>query len=235
MGKRTNHYAKEDEKFVKTTIVYIEINPDGNTGTLYYDKDLKNPVYKDELEDLYLDGIEPFILDAMRGRTYLKPLFCTVDGISVINVSGPCMVYATKRPVEVNESNAFFYLEKMTLDGFENLDGETLNGVSNTIVYRNKNRDFEQPITPKTPLVAGETYIVNWDGTGYECVLEGAEGGFYLGLDYYSGDQSKDYPFGIWFAEKYDEAQGITVPTDIKIVFATTPETSHTISIYKMK
>lgn len=231
MSKRTNHYATADTKYVKTTILYGDDN-----ARAFYDEECTEPVYSDEAVDLFLDGV--VLNDSTYGIYHsIQSLSKNHDKLYSFAYSGGGYINTTKRPVEVNESNAIFYLEKMTLGGFDNSNGDTLIAPSgeNVPVYRNGNRDFEQPITPTIPMMREETYIVNWDGTEYECVMSTDEGGYYLGANYYGISYNGTYPFGIWFAEKYDEAQGITVPTDINVVFAMTPETSHTISIYKMK
>ena len=59
MSKRDNHYATADEKFVKRVILYGKVedpDDDQTANALYYDKNFENPVYNDEVEDLFLDG-----------------------------------------------------------------------------------------------------------------------------------------------------------------------------------
>lgn len=92
MIKRHNHYAKADEKFIKTTILYVGPSGDSPEPWLYYDKDFKDPVYVDELEDLYLDGVEVYVISQMDSSqtAYIKPLMCVVDlgKIGVMDPSG---------------------------------------------------------------------------------------------------------------------------------------------------
>lgn len=93
MTKRTNHYATSDEKFVKTTILYMGPSGDSPEPWLYYDKDFKDPVYVDELEDLYLDGVEVYTITQMDSsqKAYLKPLICVVD-LGKIGVMGDAQI-----------------------------------------------------------------------------------------------------------------------------------------------
>lgn len=61
MGIRENHYATSEEKFVHTTFLYGKIKSGGfgsDTAihAAYYDKNFENPVYKDEMKELFLDG-----------------------------------------------------------------------------------------------------------------------------------------------------------------------------------
>lgn len=64
MGIRENHYATSEEKFVHTTILYGKLKSggfdnDNDTAihAVYYDKNFENPVYKDEMKELFLDGV----------------------------------------------------------------------------------------------------------------------------------------------------------------------------------
>lgn len=59
MIKKEHIYAKADEKFVKTTVLYAN-----SSKVLFYDKEAKlDKVKKDELKDLFLKGVVVFMTD----------------------------------------------------------------------------------------------------------------------------------------------------------------------------
>lgn len=90
MAKRHNHYAKADEKYVKRTIIFSN----GDDNHAFYDKECTEPVYNDEVVDLFLDGVvfydhivdsyysienarnygEYYYLDYMAGTCYLETI-----------------------------------------------------------------------------------------------------------------------------------------------------------------
>lgn len=232
MSKGTKHYAKAHEKFVKSTILYMSQDRNSGKAYLYYDKDYNAPVYKDELEDLFLDGV---VIRANKIGTpeqyaYLKPTKYTV-GEGTLNVSGGdsidvYTISAFDRPVDESDRN--YYLESISLDGFKY--EITTKGVP---IYRNKNRDFKELITIKSSLVLGETYTVNWDGVEYNTELKLDEGGYYLGQNYYYPSPDEPCPFGLLFDLGWNAELNAYIIDTILTVIATTPETSHTVSIYK--
>lgn len=66
--KKDNVYAKSDEKFVKTTILYAD-----SSKKLFYDKAAKNDkVMKADLTDLFLKGVNVFMTDIYYTPVCLK-------------------------------------------------------------------------------------------------------------------------------------------------------------------
>ena len=83
-------YANADEKFVKATIIYADIN-----DTLYHDVDCTVPVLTTEIEELFLNGM--VIRD--HDGVYCAPssLF---EGIVEITVGGTGYNHTTTAPTE---------------------------------------------------------------------------------------------------------------------------------------
>lgn len=80
--ERHNHYAHAQEKFVKNVILYIDDN-----AVLYYDKTFHKPVSKDELRDLYLDGVIVEVVSAgfmctPKGYDPLGYLVCDIGSVN---------------------------------------------------------------------------------------------------------------------------------------------------------
>lgn len=70
--KKENIYARADEKFVKTTILYAD-----SGKKLFYDKEAKtDKVLKADLTDLFLKGIVVFMAD-----TYYVPVCLKSTGL----------------------------------------------------------------------------------------------------------------------------------------------------------
>lgn len=66
--KKNNVYAKADEKFVKTTVLYANASK-----ALFYDKEAKaDKVTKAELEELFLKGMVVFMSDVYYTPVCLK-------------------------------------------------------------------------------------------------------------------------------------------------------------------
>lgn len=72
MLKKENIYAKSDEKFVKTLVLYAD-----SSDKLFYDKAAKaDAVQKDDLLDLFMKGVTVFKTDV-----YYKPVAFKESGI----------------------------------------------------------------------------------------------------------------------------------------------------------
>lgn len=70
--KKNNIYARSDEKFVKTTILYAD-----SSKKLFYDKAAKtDKVMKADLTDLFLKDITVFMTD-----TYYAPVCLKTTGL----------------------------------------------------------------------------------------------------------------------------------------------------------
>lgn len=70
--KKHEIYARVDEKFVKTTILYAD-----STKKLFYDKEAKiDKVMKADLTDLFLKGVTVFMTD-----TYYTPVCLKTTGL----------------------------------------------------------------------------------------------------------------------------------------------------------
>lgn len=71
MIKRDNVYAKADETYVKTLLVYAN-----ESNVLFYDEALQNPVTTDVVEELFLKGVT-----VVSGGTYLKAVAFNTTGV----------------------------------------------------------------------------------------------------------------------------------------------------------
>lgn len=72
MFKKNKVYARADEKFVKTTVLYANASK-----ALFYDKEAKtDKVMKADLEDLFLKGMVVFMSDV-----YYKPVCLKSTGL----------------------------------------------------------------------------------------------------------------------------------------------------------
>lgn len=65
-------YARAEEKFLKTQIIYSNKNVD--EYHVYWDEELTKPIVKDELVDLFLKGV--CVFEMSRGM-FIKPVACT--------------------------------------------------------------------------------------------------------------------------------------------------------------
>lgn len=86
MIKRENVYARVDEKFVKTVVVYA------NSGkVLFCDEAFEHPVLTTELKDLFLKGITISVDDALH-----MPVSYTEAGVALADST----VYTATVPTE---------------------------------------------------------------------------------------------------------------------------------------
>lgn len=86
MNKRENVYARVDEKFVKTVVVYAN-----SSKVLFFDAEFKNPVLTTELQDLFLKGITISVDSALH-----MPVSYTSAGV----VLADSTTYTATAPVE---------------------------------------------------------------------------------------------------------------------------------------
>lgn len=89
MIKKDNVFARADEKFVKTLLVYAN-----ESNVLFYDAESVNAVLTTEVQDLFLKDIT--VVD---GENYLKPVAFTEAGVVCYDGSAAVTFTATK-PVE---------------------------------------------------------------------------------------------------------------------------------------
>lgn len=81
---KENVYAKYEEKFVKTTVLYAN-----GSKALFYDKEAKNDkVAKDDLQDLFLNGVTVFMTDA-----YYKPVCLNSTGLIASDGTGTAVTF----------------------------------------------------------------------------------------------------------------------------------------------
>lgn len=86
MSKKENIFARADEKFVKTVVLYANASK-----VLYYDAEAKtDAVAKEELKDLFLKGVTVIMSDV-----YYKPVCLKSTGLIASDGTTTAITFTT--------------------------------------------------------------------------------------------------------------------------------------------